>query len=95
MRNLLPVMEARSYPNKNVEHRLKIMAVHMYRWVRVDEVNRHEWLSARTMFRRRARTVRTYSEIEVVQNGVYLIAFLAKHQVVETDIPMKNLRDFK
>ena len=69
------------------------MAVHMYRRVRVNEVNGHEWLSARTMFRRRALNVRTYSEIEVVQNGVYIVAFLAEHQVIETDITMKNLRD--
>ena len=81
-------MKVLSYPNKNVEHRLEIMVVHMYRWIRVNEVNRHEWLSTRAMFRRHALNIRTYSEIEVVQNGVYLIAFLAKHQVVETDIPM-------
>ena len=59
----------------------------------MNEINRHEWLSARTMFRRHALNIRMDSEIEVIQNGVYLIAFLAKHQVVETDIPMKNLRD--
>ena len=42
---------------------LKIMAVQ----IRVNQVNRHEWLSACTMFRQHASTnIRTYSEIEVV-----------------------------
>ena len=68
------------------------MAVHMYRRVRVNEVNGHEWLSAR-MFQRRVLNVRIYSELEVVQNGIYIVPFLAEHQVVETDITMKNLRD--
>ena len=92
--DLYPVVESRSYPDQNVEERLEIVAVHMYGRMTVKEVNRHEWRGTRTMFRRLALDVHTYSEIEVVQNGIYIAAFLSEHQVVETDIPMKNLRDF-
>jgi hypothetical protein len=50
------------------------------------EGDRLPWMalcgSACTLFRRHALNVRTYSEIEVVQNDVYLVTFLAKHQVV-------------
>jgi len=67
------------------------MAVHMYCWNRVNEVNRHEWLSIHEMFRQHALNIHTYSKIKVVQNGVYLIAFLAKHQVVKTDINLWDL----
>jgi len=47
--------------------------------IRVNEVNHHEWFDACTMFWRHALNVRTYSEVEVVQNGVYIVAFLAEH----------------
>jgi len=41
------------------------------------------------MFRRRTLNVRTYSGFEVVQDAVHL-TFLAKHQVVETNITEPN-----
>jgi len=37
--------------------RLKIVAVHMYRRIRMNEVNRHDGFSACTMFRQRALTL--------------------------------------
>jgi len=80
--DFIPVMETRRCPDENVEHRFEIMVVHMHWWIRPKEIDCHEWLRAHTLFRRRALNVCTYSEIDVIQNSVYLVAFLAKHYVV-------------
>jgi hypothetical protein len=71
------------------------MAVHVYRRIRPKEIDCHERLGARTLFRRRVRNAYADSEVHVVQNAIHLVTFPAKHQVVEADVTVQNTGMFK